>query len=66
MTLSLGWDSLEKRRYVNSVTMMYKVVYNLVYILFVIQFSLMHIFANSNAYKYSLFPKGDSPLEQTA
>ena len=125
MTLSLGWDSLEKRRYVNSVTMMYRVfscdvtaamlvslnkgtaamlvsptnplgielysyansffcfalkacslitwvktlykaVYNLVYILFVIQFSLMHIFANSNAYKYSLFPKGDSPLEQTA
>ena len=29
MTPSLGWDSLQKRRYVDSVTMMYIVVYNL-------------------------------------
>ena len=32
MTCSLGWDSLEKRRIVDSVTMMYKVVNNLVHI----------------------------------
>ena len=32
MTHSLGWDSLEKRRYVDSVTLMYKVVHNLVLI----------------------------------
>ena len=32
MTHSLGWDKLEKRRYVDSVTLMYKVVHNLVLI----------------------------------
>ena len=74
MTLSLGWDSFEKRRYVKSVTMMYKVVYNLVYISLCnsVQssfcrtranhpYKFMHIFANSNAYKHNY-----SSLEQPA
>ena len=70
MTHSLGWDSLEKRRYIDSVTLMYKVVHNLVLIPLPnsVQssytrtranhpYKFMHIFANSNAYKYSLFPR---------
>ena len=78
MTHSLGWDSLEKRRYVDSVTLMYKVVHNLVPIPLPnsVQssysrtranhpYKFMHIFANSNAYKY-FFPNGNSPLEQPA
>ena len=32
MTQSLGWDSLEKRRNVDSAIMMYEVVNNLVHI----------------------------------
>ena len=70
MTHSLGWDSLEKRGYIDSVTLMYKVVRNLVLIPLPnsIQssysrtranhpYKFMHIFANSNAYKYSFFPR---------
>ena len=70
ITHSLGWDSLEKRRYIDSVTMMYKVVQNLVYIPLPnsVQpsysrtranhpYTFMHIFANSNAYKNSFFPR---------
>ena len=70
MTHSLGWDSLEKRRYIDSVTLMYKVVHNLVLIPLPnsVQssysrtranhpYKFMHIFANSNAYKYSFFPR---------
>ena len=70
ITHSLGWDSLEKRRYVDSVTLMYKVVHNLVLIPLPnsVQssysrtranhpYKFMHIFANSNAYKYSFFPR---------
>ena len=70
ITHSLGWDSLEKHRNVDSVTMMYKVVNNLVHIpppnSVQISYSrtranhpykFMHIFANSNAYKHSFFPR---------
>ena len=70
MTHSLGWDSLEKRRYIDSVTMMYKVVHNLVHIALPnsVQrsysrtranhsYKFMHIFANSNAHKHSFFPR---------
>ena len=64
MTHSLGWDSLEKRRYVDSVTLMYKVVHNLVLIPLPnsVQSSYSRTranrkFANSNAYKYSFFPR---------
>ena len=70
MTHLLGWDSLEKRRYIDSVTLMYEVVHNLVLIPLPnsVQssysrtranhpYKFMHIFANSNAYKYSFFPR---------
>ena len=70
MTQSLGWDDLEKRRNVESVMMMYKVVNNLVLIPLPnsVQpsysrtranhpYKFMHIFANSNAYKHSFFPR---------
>ena len=68
MTCSLGWGSLEKRRNVDAVTTMYKVVNNLVHIPLPnsVQLSysrtranhpykFMHIFANSNAHKHSFF-----------
>ena len=70
MTHSLGWDSLENRRNLDSVSLMYKVVNNLVHIPLPnsVQLSysrtranhpykFMHIFANSNGYKYSFFPR---------
>ena len=70
MTHSLGWDGLEKRRNVDSGTLMYKVVNNLVHIPLPnsVQLSysrtranhpytFMRIFANSNAYKHSFFPR---------
>ena len=74
MTRSLGWDSLEKRRYVDSVTLMYKVVHNLVLIPLPnsVQssysrthanhpYKFMHIFANSNA--YSILYSGTACLD---
>ena len=66
----LGWDSLEKRRNVDSVAMTYKVVNNLVHMPLPnsVQLSysrtranhpykFMHIFANLNAHKHSFFPR---------
>ena len=74
MTDSLGWDTLENRRNLDSVSLMYKVVNTLVHIPLSnsVQLSysrtranhpykFMHIFANSNRYKYSFFP-GVIPL----
>ena len=70
MTHSQGWDSLEKPRYVDSVTMTYKVTYHLVHIprpnsvqssysrtRATHPYKFRHIFANSNAYKHSFFPR---------
>ena len=70
MLQSLGWDSLEKRSAQHSATIMYKAINNLVYLPFpdTVQpsfaktrakhpYKFMHIFANSNAYKYSFFPR---------
>ena len=58
---SLGWDSLEKRRTLDSLTIMYKAINNLVYLPFPVTvqssvaktgdkhpYKFMHIFANSN------------------
>ena len=70
MQQSLGWDTLEVRRHLSAVTMMFKVVHNLNRLTLPASINLVHsctrsnqpykfrhIFAHSNAYKVSFFPR---------
>ena len=65
----LGWDTLEVRQHLSAATIMYKVVHDGIHLTFstsvVLAFrsnhsnhpyKLRHIFAHTNAYKFSFFP----------
>ena len=69
MQHSLGWDTLEVRRHLNTATIMYKAVHNWTHLTFPASVTLAqrsnrsnhphkfrHIFARTNAYKFSFFP----------
>ena len=69
MQHSLGWDTPEVRRHLNAATIMYKAVHNWTHLTFPASVTLAHrsnrsnhphkfrhIFARTNAYKFSFFP----------
>ena len=70
MQQSLGWDTLEVRRHLSAVTMMFKAVRNLCHLTLPASINLVHSgtrsnhpyksrhsFAHSNTYKFSFFPR---------
>ena len=69
MQHSLGWDTLEVRRHLSFATIMYKAVHNRTHLIFPTSvflahrsnrpshpYKFRHIFARTNAYKFSFFP----------
>ena len=75
MQHSLGLDTLEVRRDLNAATIMYKAVHNWTHLTFAASVTLAHrsnrpnhphkfrhIFARTNAYKFSFFPLVIIPL----